>query len=93
MPGKRISTWGVWGGGGRYAVILAAVLLFGGIRLALNSPTGETVKVAVLTTNVNKEYWPDGEDTPLDKGLIAGTLTRRSWSVFPARWPRSTMTC
>ena len=58
-----------------YAVILAAVLLFGGIRLALNPPTGETVKVAVLTTNVNKEYWPDGEDTPLDKGLIAGTLS------------------
>jgi apolipoprotein N-acyltransferase len=57
------------------AAILAAVLLFGGIRLALNPPTGETVKVAVLTTNVSKEYWPDGEDTPLDKGLIAGTLS------------------
>jgi hypothetical protein len=38
-----------------YAAILAAVLLFGGIRLALNPPTGETVKVAVLTTNVNEE--------------------------------------
>ena len=58
-----------------YAAILAAVLLFGGIRLALNPPTGETVKVAVLTTNVNKEYWPDGEDTP----LYPGTLLVRSF--------------
>lgn len=31
--------------------------------------------MAVLTTNVSKEYWPDGEDTPLDKGLIAGSLS------------------
>ena len=58
-----------------YAAVLAAVLLFGGIRLALNPPSAQTVKVAVLTTNVSKEYWPDGEDTPLDKGLIAGSLS------------------
>lgn len=57
-----------------YAVILAAVLLFGGIRLALNPPAGQTVKVAVLTTNVSKEFWPEGEDTPLDRGLVAGNL-------------------
>jgi apolipoprotein N-acyltransferase len=59
-----------------YAVVLAAVLLFGGIRLALYPPSAQTVKVAVLTTNVSKEYWPDGEDTPLDKDMVAGNLSQ-----------------
>ena len=31
--------------------------------------------MAVLTTNVNKEFWPEGENTPLDEGLLAGALS------------------
>jgi apolipoprotein N-acyltransferase len=58
-----------------YAGVLASVLLFGGVRLALLPPSGKTVKVAVLTTNVNKEFWPEGENTPLDEGLLAGALS------------------
>jgi apolipoprotein N-acyltransferase len=58
-----------------YAAILVAVLFFGGLRLALDAPSGPTVRVAVLTANVDKEFWPDGEDTQLDKDLLAGSLS------------------
>jgi apolipoprotein N-acyltransferase len=57
-----------------YAAVLLAVVFFGGLRLALWRPAGPTVQVAVLTTNVDTEVWPE-LDTPLDQRLMAGTLT------------------
>jgi apolipoprotein N-acyltransferase len=58
-----------------YAAVLAAMILFGGIRLALHPPVAQSVKVAVLTTNVSQEYWPEGEDTPLDRAMLDGSLS------------------
>lgn len=57
-----------------YGGILFAVMLSGGARLALGSPSGETVQVSVLTTNVNKEVIPQDSD-PLHQRLTDGTLT------------------
>jgi apolipoprotein N-acyltransferase len=57
-----------------YALILFAVLFFGGMRLALNRPSGSTVQVSVLTTNVDKEVIPE-PDSPAEKRLTGGTLT------------------
>ena len=57
-----------------YAVVLAAVLIGGGLRLAVFPPEGATVQVAALTTNVNREVLPE-PDTPRDQRLLAGALT------------------
>lgn len=57
-----------------YAAILTAVLFFGGMRLALEPVAGSTVKVAVLTTNVDQEVMPEPE-TPMELRLTGGTLT------------------
>ncbi|HWU39323.1 MAG TPA: nitrilase-related carbon-nitrogen hydrolase, partial [Candidatus Acidoferrum sp.] len=56
-----------------YAAILFAVLFFGGMRLALYPPSGPTVQVAALTTNVDKEVLPE-PDSPMEKRLTGGTL-------------------
>jgi apolipoprotein N-acyltransferase len=58
-----------------YATILVVVLFFGGMRLALEPITGSTVKVAVLTTNVDKEVMPEPE-SPMELRLTGGTLTK-----------------
>jgi len=57
-----------------YTVILVGVLAFGGLRLALFRPTGPTVQVAALTTNVNKEVLPE-PDSEMDQRLGSGNLT------------------
>lgn len=57
-----------------YASILFAVLFFGGMHLTLNRPTGPTVQVSALTTNINKEVIPE-PDTPMEKRFTSGTLT------------------
>ncbi|CAG0927132.1 Deaminated glutathione amidase [Thermoflexales bacterium] len=62
--------WGV----AVYAGILLAVVFLGGLRLALVPPANETVQVAVLVTNVNKEVIP-ADTSELHQRLIAGTLT------------------
>jgi apolipoprotein N-acyltransferase len=66
-----------------YAAVLLAVLLYGGLRLALQQPAGRTVQVAVLTTNVDKEALPE-TDTPLDQRLMAGTLMPEDLRVMRA---------
>lgn len=55
------------------ALVLAAVMTFGGLRLAVSRPAGPSVPVAVLTTNVDGEPLPDAE-TPAWQRLVAGTL-------------------
>ena len=58
-----------------YGIILLAVVFLGGLRLALLPPAGETVQVAILTTNVNKEVIP-ADTSELHQRLIDGTLTQ-----------------
>lgn len=58
-----------------YVIILLAVVFLGGLRLALFPPSGETVQVAVLVTNVNKEVIP-ADTSELHQRLIDGTLTQ-----------------
>lgn len=67
-----------------YAAVLLAVVFSGGLRLALWRPAGPTVQVAVLTTNVDTEVWPE-LDTPLDQRLMAGTLTPADRAELLAR--------
>jgi apolipoprotein N-acyltransferase len=57
-----------------YASVLAAVLFFGGMRLAVAPPTGPTVQVMALTTNVGREVLPEAESEQFAR-LLAGTLT------------------
>ncbi len=57
-----------------YAGVLAAILMSGGLRLVLLRPTGPTVQVAVLTTNVDGEPLPETE-TPTWDRLVEGRLT------------------
>lgn len=57
-----------------YALILVAVLFGGGLRLAYSRPTGPTVQVSVLTTNIDGEPLPDAA-TPEYQQLVDGTLT------------------
>jgi len=57
-----------------YAAVLLAVVFFGGMRLTLWRPAGPTVQVAVLTTNVDAEAWPE-TGTGLDQRFMAGELT------------------
>ncbi len=57
-----------------YCFILLAVVFLGGLRLMLTPPTAQTVQVAVLTTNVNREVIPADTD-PLHQRLMDGTLT------------------
>jgi apolipoprotein N-acyltransferase len=57
-----------------YGGVLLAVTFFGGLRLALFPPSGETVQVAVLVTNVNKEVIPS-DTSELHQRLMDGTLT------------------
>ena len=61
-----------WKGTAIYAFILAAVLLGGGLRLAYFRPTGDTVRVSVLTTDIDEEPLPD-DATPEYADLVAGT--------------------
>jgi len=56
------------------AIVLLAVMTFGGLRLALFRPLGQTVQVAVLTTNVDGEPLPDAETAGWQR-LVTGTLT------------------
>lgn len=58
-----------------YSAILVAVLFFGGMRLALEPNSGTTVKVAVLTTNIDEEVLPEPE-TPMELRLTGGTLNQ-----------------
>jgi apolipoprotein N-acyltransferase len=57
-----------------YAAILFAVVFLGGIRLVFFPPTNQTVRVAAMVTNVNKEVLPDSE-SPLYQRLVNGSLT------------------
>ncbi len=57
-----------------YGVVLLAVTFFGGLRLALFPPSGPTVQVATLVTNVNEEVIPS-DTTELHQRLMDGTLT------------------
>jgi apolipoprotein N-acyltransferase len=57
-----------------YAIVLLAVMTFGGLRLALFRPMGPTVQVAVLTTNVDGEPLPDAETEGWQR-LVSGSLT------------------
>lgn len=57
-----------------YAAVMAAVLVFGGLRLSLGRPVGPTVQVSALTTNVDKEALPE-PGTPREERLLAGELT------------------
>ena len=57
-----------------YALILVAVLGYGGARLAFYPNQAQTVKVAAITTNVNKEVIPE-PDSEMDVRLLAGALT------------------
>jgi apolipoprotein N-acyltransferase len=57
-----------------YFSVLGAVLLFGGLRIALYPDTAQSVKAAALTTNVNAEVLAEPE-TPRDRRLIEGTLS------------------
>ena len=59
-----------------YAIVFVAVMTFGGLRLALFRPMGETVQVAVLTTNVDGEPLPDAETAGWQR-LVSATLTAK----------------
>jgi apolipoprotein N-acyltransferase len=61
-------------GAALYTAILVGILFFGGLRLALYPPSGPTVQVSALTTNVDKEVLPE-PDSALEKRLTGGTLT------------------
>jgi apolipoprotein N-acyltransferase len=56
-----------------YVLILAAVMMGGGLRLALARPAANTVQVSVLTTNINGEPLPDAA-TPEYTMLVEGKL-------------------
>jgi apolipoprotein N-acyltransferase len=58
-----------------YVGILLAVVFLGGLRLALFPPSDETVQVAVLVTNVDKEVIPE-DTSELHQRLMDGTLTQ-----------------
>jgi len=51
------------------------MMIFGGMRLALEPVSGSTVKVAVLTTHIDKEVLPE-PDSPMEIRLTGGTLTQ-----------------
>jgi apolipoprotein N-acyltransferase len=58
-----------------YVSILLAVVFFGGLRLALFPPSGKTIQVAVLVTNVDKEVIP-ADTSELHQRLMDGALTQ-----------------
>jgi len=63
-----------WKGPTLYAFILSVILLGGGLRLTYFRTTGDTVKVSVLTTDIDEEPLPD-DATPEYAELVAGTLS------------------
>jgi len=63
--GRGVAVW---------ALVMAAVLFFGGMRLAVAPPMGPTVQVAALTTNVDRDVLPESETEQFAR-LVAGTLT------------------
>lgn len=67
-----------------YAVVLLAVVFFGGLRLALWRPAGPTVQVAVLTTNVDEEVWPEA-DPSLGQRFMDGTMTAQDRATIERR--------
>jgi apolipoprotein N-acyltransferase len=62
-----------WKGATVYGLILAIVLMGGGLRLAYFRPMSDTVRVSVLTTDIDEEPLPD-DATPEYAQLVAGTL-------------------
>ncbi|MEW6093983.1 MAG: nitrilase-related carbon-nitrogen hydrolase [Chloroflexota bacterium] len=63
-----------WKGAAAYGSVMLTVLFFGGLRLALFPPSGQTVQVSVLTSNIEANIIPD-DTSDLHARLVAGTLT------------------
>jgi apolipoprotein N-acyltransferase len=57
-----------------YGLIVLLVLFGGGVRMAIAPPTADTVRISVLTTDVNREVIPEwGEEQ--ERRLVEGRLT------------------
>jgi len=79
----------VRGGALLYAGLLASVLLFGGMRLALFPAQGSAVRVAGISPSRRLPEWERSRTPPSLRSPIASMRGRRS----PTEWPLSTMTC
>jgi apolipoprotein N-acyltransferase len=61
-------------GAAAYGLVVLLVLLGGGVRMAVSPPTADTVRVSVLTTDIDREVIPEwGEEQ--ERRLVEGRLT------------------
>jgi apolipoprotein N-acyltransferase len=57
-----------------YGIFVLVVLLGGGVRMVISPPTADTVRVSVLTTDVEREVIPEWGDEQ-ERRLVEGRLT------------------